>query len=364
MVTAVQAVHAALGLLSETSPDLARLAERAQTLRERLLGFMQPVALGHVRWVDAAQGMRWVDSPLDISQAMRSLVRPVMAHADEAPEPSAEPNSLSSNQATQSSKTQTAAKSWVFTSATLGDEPGLSWFIKTSGLTDARTLQVPSPFDYARMAAIWVPADLPAPSDSAHPRAVAQCVREVADVLGGRTLVLTTTLKSMRLIAQYLREQPARWEVLLQGESPKRDLTERFSNPARGSVLVASASFWEGVDVPGPALQCVVIDKLPFAPPGDPLMDARAEQLTAQGLRPFVELGLPHAAIALKQGAGRLIRSETDQGLLVLGDTRLLTMSYGRRLLGALPPMRRLHTREEAIDALQAITRIATTPFA
>jgi ATP-dependent DNA helicase DinG len=124
--------------------------------------------------------------------------------------------------------------------------------------------------------------------------------------------------------------------------------------------LVASASFWEGVDIPGQALQCVVIDKLPFPPPGDPLVDARAEQLEAQGRQPFMDYWVPQAAVALKQGAGRLIRSETDRGLLVIGDTRLTSMGYGRRLLAALPPMRRLSDQDEALACLAQITKTAT----
>jgi ATP-dependent DNA helicase DinG len=156
-------------------------------------------------------------------------------------------------------------------------------------------------------------------------------------------------------------------EVLVQGQLPKRRLIERFregrSEGRAGCVLVASASFWEGVDVPGEALQLVIIDKLPFPPPGDPLVEARAQRLQLQGRSPFNDYFVPEAAVALKQGAGRLIRRETDQGLLVVCDTRLATMGYGRRLLAALPPMRRLASKaqfDEALAAL-ALTRTSTT---
>ncbi len=353
MQAALAQAQATLQLLSETSPDLARLATRAQTLQEKLQRFMQPVAPGSVRWVESAQTMRWVDSPLDIAAAMGPLTA-----AEDASE---------------------SAKAWIFTSATLGDDPALSWFTTSVGLRDARCLQVPSPFDYPQQAALWVPSDLPKPSDAGHSAAVAAKVRALADVLGGRTLVLTTTLKAMRHIAASLRQESAGWDVLVQGESPKRELMARFAQAGaatqagsaeadswvsalgeRGCVLVASASFWEGVDIPGQALQCVVIDKLPFPPPGDPLVDARAEQLEAQGRQPFMDYWVPQAAVALKQGAGRLIRSETDRGLLVIGDTRLNTMGYGRRLLAALPPMRRLSDQDEALACLAHITRTAT----
>ncbi|MDB5947801.1 MAG: dinG, partial [Ramlibacter sp.] len=148
----------------------------------------------------------------------------------------------------------------------------------------------------------------------------------------------------------------------------KRRLIERFREGAAqgraGCVLVASASVWEGVDVPGDALQLVIIDKLPFPPPGDPLVEARAQRLEGQGRSAFNDYFVPEAAVALKQGAGRLIRRESDQGLLVVCDTRLVSMGYGRRLLAALPPMRRIQSAEEfsaALDQLSPVTRPSTT---
>jgi len=128
-----------------------------------------------------------------------------------------------------------------------------------------------------------------------------------------------------------------------------------------GCLLVASASFWEGVDVPGDALQLVVIDKLPFPPPGDPLVEARSQRLQSQGRNPFNDYFVPEAAVALKQGAGRLIRRESDHGVLVVGDTRLATMGYGKRLVAALPPMRVFQSKEEWLEALAALTRTSTT---
>jgi ATP-dependent DNA helicase DinG len=154
----------------------------------------------------------------------------------------------------------------------------------------------------------------------------------------------------------------------VQGQWPKRRLIERFregaSDGRAGCVLVASASFWEGIDVPGDALQAVIIDKLPFPPPGDPLVEARAQRLESQGRSAFNDYFVPEAAVALKQGAGRLIRRETDHGVLVVCDTRLATMGYGRRLLAALPPMRVLKSQEEFAEVLAALgpaTRSSTT---
>jgi ATP-dependent DNA helicase DinG len=233
-------------------------------------------------------------------------------------------------------------------------------------LGDAEVLRVQSPFDYASQAALYVPRVFPKPNDPSHSAKVAQLAARGAAELGGRTLVLTTTLRALRTIGDAMKQHfelldaAARPEVLVQGELPKRVLMERFREGANegraGCVLVASASFWEGFDAPGDALQLVVIDKLPFPPPNDPLVEARSQRLEAQGRSSFSDYSLPEAAVALKQGAGRLIRRETDSGVLAICDTRLVAMGYGRRLLAALPPMRRLETEadfESAIGALK-----------
>ncbi|HET6828716.1 MAG TPA: ATP-dependent DNA helicase, partial [Ramlibacter sp.] len=230
--------------------------------------------------------------------------------------------------------------------------------------------KVESPFDYASQAAVHVPRSMPRPADPGHSAAVAALAADAALRLGGRTMVLTTTLRALRSIGEALQarfEGAAEIEILVQGQWPKRRLIERFregdEHGRPGCILVASASFWEGVDVPGDALQLVVIDKLPFPPPGDPLVEARAQRLEAQGRSAFNDYFVPEAAVALKQGAGRLIRRETDRGVLVVCDTRLVAMGYGRRLMAALPPMRRLADAQEfgaLLDELAA-TRTSTT---
>jgi ATP-dependent DNA helicase DinG len=234
-------------------------------------------------------------------------------------------------------------------------------------LSDADVLRVDSPFDYAQQAAVYVPRDLPRPNDPGHSGAVAKLAAEGALALGGRTMVLTTTLRALRAIGDELQSRfggTGDLEVLVQGQWPKRRLIERFregdSMGRPGCILVASASFWEGVDVPGEALQLVVIDKLPFPPPGDPLVEARSQRLQEQGRNPFNDYFVPEAAVALKQGAGRLIRRESDRGVLVVGDTRLAAMGYGKRLMAALPPMRVLNSKEEWLEALGALTRTST----
>lgn len=337
---------AALDTVSEIAPDFVRLHERAASLAQRAEAFSRRCEPGSVRWLDAGAQLRLVESPLDIAQAVRSkLLRQDDAALAAGP-----------------------ARSWIFTSATLGDDARLRWFTEPCGLDDAEVLQVGSPFDYSHQAAVHVPRDLPRPNDPGHSAAVAQLAGDAVRRLGGRTMVLTTTLRALRAIGESLqsRFEGGEVEVLVQGQWPKRRLIERFregSTAGRsGCVLVASASFWEGVDVPGDALQLVVIDKLPFPPPNDPLVEARAQRLEAGGRSAFNDYFIPEAAVALKQGAGRLIRRESDQGILVVCDTRLATMGYGRRLLAALPPMRRLQSAEELASLLdQLATRASTT---
>jgi ATP-dependent DNA helicase DinG len=336
----------ALATVSEMAPDFVRLHERAVLLAQRTAAFGQPCAEGSVRWVDVGNQLRLVESPLDIAKAVQDKL--LKQGGDEDAEQS--------------------RKAWIFTSATLGDDPKLRWFTEPCGLAEAEILRVGSPFDYLEQAGVYVPRELPKPNDPAHSTEVAKLAGDAARRLGGRTMVLTTTLRALRSIGETLQarfEGSLEVEVLVQGQWPKRRLIERFregdSQGRPGCVLVASASFWEGVDVPGDSLQLVIIDKLPFPPPGDPLVEARAKRLEAQGRSAFNDYFVPEAAVALKQGAGRLIRRESDQGLLVVCDSRLATMGYGRRLLAALPPMRRLQTAGEFDEAIDRLTTPSTT---
>lgn len=336
-----QAAIEALTHLSELSPDLARLQERCQIMLERLQGFRQDCAKDSVRWLDVtASQLRLVESPLDIAQAVQTRLL-------------------------SASNVDGRQKSWIFTSATLGDEADLRWFTEPCGLQAAQVMRVESPFDYARQASLYIPSGLPAPNAPGHSQAVAAQVARWSSVLGGRTLVLTTSLRALRNIGDELQKsfgQDQALQVLVQGQMPKRELMTRFraSSASAGCILVASASFWEGFDVPGEALQLVVIDKLPFPPPNDPLVEARALRLRQEGRNPFNDYFVAEAAVALKQGAGRLIRREDDRGILVLCDSRLIHMGYGRRLLRALPPMRRLDSEDDMHQALEGLTRIST----
>jgi ATP-dependent DNA helicase DinG len=329
LAAALRAAAQAVADVAETSPDWPRLHGRLLQLAALAETFIEAAPSDVVRWIDLTPHQsRLVQSPLDIREAL-------------AEQRAATP------------------RAWVFTSATLGDDADLSWFAKPAGLGDAATLKLASPFDYATHARLWIPRRFPLPNEHGHPAAVGALAARLAGVLGGRSFVLTTTLRVLPLIAAALeREAQAaghELQLLVQGSEPRRRLIERFGDGA-GRVLLGSASFWEGIDMPGEALQCVLIDKLPFPPPNDPLVVARVRRIREEGGDPFADFHIAEAAVSLKQGAGRLIRSERDRGLLVVADPRLARQGYGRRLISAMPPMTPL---EEEADALAWLEELA-----
>jgi ATP-dependent DNA helicase DinG len=328
IASAAQAASEAAVRVEATSPDFTRLVARTRALQVLAQSFVEPAAVDRVRWIDLGpRDARLIESPLHIRDLFTE-------------------------------QRESGARAWIFTSATLGTDDDLAWFCEAAAMEDARKLRVGSPFDYAAHARTWVPPRFPKPNEPGHPEAVGALAARLAGRLGGRSFVLTTTLRVLPLIAQALEERSEAdglgLKVLVQGTHPKRTLLQRFLDTPR-SVLIGSQSFWEGIDVPGDALQCVIIDKLPFPPPNDPLVQARTRELERQGRSAFDEYFLSEAAISLKQGAGRLIRSETDRGLLVITDPRLRQMPYGRKLRQALPPMGTLDTEADALAWLDEL---------
>jgi ATP-dependent DNA helicase DinG len=349
LAVTLKKVQAALQMVEAIAPDFLHLASRCQALGQHVQYFAQAPAAETVRWLDTSTGLRMVESPLDIASTLQKCL-PHIQGAD-----------------SDSGEFGPPGKAWIFTSATLGSDAQLTWFTQRCGLQHAQTMRVASPFDYAQQAALYLPLHLPLPSDPGHSTALARWLAPAVQRLGGRTLVLTTTTKALDAIAADLRDGFGHAEtidVLVQGEGSKQDLVSRFlegANPGqRGCVLVATASFWEGFDVPGAALQMVVIDKLPFPHPDAPLVQAHTQRILRKGGNVFKDYVLPETAVALQQGAGRLIRHENDRGLLVVGDRRLAKMGYGKKLMAALPPMRRLQSEQECEDWLQMLTRTST----
>lgn len=228
---------------------------------------------------------------------------------------------------------------WIATSATLAVGTSFALFQDSTGFTDADTLQLDSPFDYARQALLYQPTRMPEPNTYGYTEAVVEAAIPVLSASRGRAFLLFTSHRALREAAEILRDKTG-FPLFVQGERPRPALLADFIASGNG-VLLGAASFWEGVDVPGDALSVVVIDKLPFAQIGDPVMEARLDSIRQRGGNPFRDYQLPSAVLALKQGAGRLIRSSRDRGVLVLCDPRLNTKAYGRQFLDSLPPMRR-----------------------
>jgi ATP-dependent DNA helicase DinG len=269
-----------------------------------------------VRWYELSpRGFRLQRTPLDVSAPLR-------AHREQS------------------------RAAWVFTSATLAVDGRFDHLITRLGLDAPRTLIAPSPFDWPRQALCWLPPRMPEPNARDYTAAVIDAVRPVLEASRGRAFLLFASHRALREAAERLRADNVPWPIFVQGEAPRSQLLQRFRDSGNG-VLLGAASFREGVDVAGDALSVVVIDKLPFAAPDDPVFEARLDAIRRDGGNPFRDEQLPQAVIALKQGVGRLIRTETDRGVLVLCDPRLIGKSYGRVFLDSLPPFSRTRSLDD-----------------
>jgi ATP-dependent DNA helicase DinG len=286
--------------------------DRVQDLLQRLSHIINTESVESVRWFETlGRGFRLHQTPLEIADLFRERIG-------------------------------RAGTAWVLTSATLAVGDGFDHFARQLGIENAETARWDSPFDYARQALWFVPRGLPQPAEPDYNQHVLELACELIDYSRGRAFLLFTSHRALREIADGL-EGRIRYPLLVQGTAPRAELVERFRQLGN-AVLLGTSSFWEGVDVRGDALSCVLIDRLPFASPGDPVLAARIDTLRKAGGNPFRDYQLPRAVIALKQGAGRLIRGAEDRGVLVVCDPRLLSKSYGQTFLDSLPPMAR--TRE------------------
>ncbi|OGA37777.1 MAG: helicase [Betaproteobacteria bacterium RIFCSPLOWO2_12_FULL_62_13] len=306
---------------AQRSEGLERCWQRTLTLAEQTERWRSGADSDRVRWVELfGHSLQLNSTPLSIAETFRSEI-------------------------------EDKARAWIFTSATLSVGGDFSHYCGEMGLEATRSVSWDSPFDYARQALLYVPEGLPDPNTPEHTPAVIEAALPLIKASGGRAFLLFTSLRAMRDGHALLKEAFARrgWEfpLLAQGEGSRSELLERFRRLGN-AVLVGSHSFWEGVDVRGEALSVVVIDKLPFSAPDDPVLAARIDRMNREGRNAFLEYQLPQAVITLKQGAGRLIRDEGDRGVLAICDTRLFSRSYGRRILQSLPPMRRTRNADEA----------------
>jgi ATP-dependent DNA helicase DinG len=312
-------LNSALERNAGRDPELDLLAPRLQRLQALLLDWRkaaaapqaaEPATDGVVRWISASSsGAQFQATPLSIRD---SFVR----------------------------ARERTAQAWIMTSATLTVASRFDAFLGEIGLS-ATTRRWDSPFDFGAQALLYLPDPLPSPDSEHFAEEVADAAWPVICASGGRAFVLCATLKAVERIATRLRrhmlESGTEFPLLIQGQGTRRHLLQTYRS-ATGAVLVGSVSFWEGIDVRGDALSLVVIDKLPFAPPDDPLVEARVRQLRGEGRNPFIEYQLPQAVTLLKQGVGRLIRDEKDRGVLMILDGRLLSKSYGKTVLDSLPP--------------------------
>ena len=241
-------------------------------------------------------------------------------------------------------------RAWIFTSATLAVQGKFHHYCRELGLGEPEAACWQSPFDYGEQAVLYAPVGMPDPNAPNYTEAVVNAAFPALKAAGGGAFFLCTSLRAMRrtheLLQARIEDEGLDIPLLIQGEGSKNDLLDRFRHLGN-AVLVGSQSFWEGVDVRGEALSLVVIDRIPFAPPDDPVLSARIEEMKKQGRNPFVEYQLPRAVINVKQGAGRLIRDEQDKGVLMICDPRLINKPYGRRVWQSLPPMKR--TRELSV---------------
>lgn len=249
-------------------------------------------------------------------------------------------------------------RAWIFTSATLAVLNDFGHYCAEMGLVDAESASWESPFDYQQQALLYAPTGMPDPNSYAYNEAIVKAAFPLVEASGGRAFFLCTSLKAMRRIRDLLQDNLERSKLdlplLMQGEGSKNELLERFRRLGN-AILVGSQSFWEGVDVRGEALSLVVIDKLPFAPPDDPVLSARIDRMKQDGRNAFMEYQLPRAVINVKQGAGRLIRDEEDRGVLMICDPRLIDKPYGKRVWRSLPPMKRTRVQEDVLAFFRSL---------
>jgi ATP-dependent DNA helicase DinG len=306
----------------EENKGLQRCKTRFEALMQTLTSFLEQKDPG-IRWIERFKHhLVFHITPFDVADPFRELL-----------------------------KKQACA--YIFTSATLTMADSFACFTSPLGLSEAETLLLPSPFDFKEQALLYLPRTLPDPKDPSYYEQLLAKALPIINACGGRSFFLFTSHKALKQMAQTLRHHVS-FPLLIQGEEAKPILLARFRELGN-AVLLGTATFWEGVDVKGDALSCVIIDKLPFASPADPVIRGKMAYLKSRGLSGFDELSLPNAVLALKQGVGRLIRDATDKGVLMIADPRLTGRDYGKRIFASLPMMRKTRDEQTVLDFISAL---------
>ncbi len=324
----LHALSATLVKISDRGRVLARCAERCERI-ERHLNTISETTEGVINWLECwERSFKLHSTPLVVADVFQALIQDYQC-------------------------------GWIFTSATLTVNTQFHHFQQQLGLTDADTIMLDSPYDYPTNTRLFLPQIDINPNDIGYTQAVVDAVLPLLEINQGRAFLLFTSHRALRVAAQRLQKRDD-FKLLVQGEAPRRELLSRFTKTAR-AVLLGTNSFWEGVDVKGPALSCVVIDKLPFTSPGDPVLTGRLQALRQIGANPFIDYQLPQAVITLKQGVGRLIRDERDYGIVTICDPRLAFKPYGKSFINSLPNMPVTSSLSDAINFLQRRHRVYET---
>ncbi len=325
---AINDMDKALSLLDDHSPEQKKILERFADINQKIAPWLHEKSKNFVYWLDIfSKSIQFNMTPFSVAESFDKF---------------REDNDVA----------------WIFTSATLAVNDSFNFFQNLMGLKEANSKKLDSPFNFKDNACLYVPSDMPEPNTPVFNLALIKKIYPLIEAAKGRTFILSTSLKGMKEISALLKDalekKELKFPVLTQGDDSKSLLIDQFKSNGN-AILIGSMSFWEGIDVRGPLLSLVIIDKLPFQSPGDPVFESKINRLKDLGDNPFMNFQLPKAIISLKQGAGRLIRDEVDKGVLMICDPRIIQKPYGKRIWKSLPPFKRTRREIDVTDFLKSL---------